>query len=126
MNWIRYSDSGAFANTLMIRRMDVPTCSSATAGAVSFVTSFANYGYHPATFNVYDRSKISLYFLLLCGIIANGENFKIDGGFCFMQSHLTVVANPWAAFYCASTWILLFASSSNANEWGPLVTSASI
>ena len=103
-----------------------PTLSSASDGDVFFVSSFTDDRSHPATFNANFRSKISLYFLLLCGIIANGEIFKFYGGLCFMLSHLTMVANPCANFPHASTWISAIASSYNANEWGTLVTAASI
>ena len=104
----------------MIRCVIVPTYSSASAGTISFVTLFTNGRSHPATFNTNDRSKIALYFLLLCGIISNGEVFKFDGGFCFMPPHLTMVANTCAAFshFCASSY--------NADEWRPLVTDDSI
>ena len=43
-----------------------------------------------------------------------------------MSSHLTIVANPCAAFPRASTWICEIASFSNADEWGLLVTAAFI
>ena len=43
-----------------------------------------------------------------------------------MSSHLTMVANPCATFSRASTWICEISSSSNADEWGTLVTAASI
>ena len=126
LKWIGSSDSGAIANASMIRGITVTTCSSASAGAVSFVASFTDGRSHPSTFNANDRSEIALYFLLLCGIIANGENFKFDSGFYFMSSHLTMVANPCAAFSRASNWICEIVLSSNANEWGPLVTAVSI
>ena len=106
--------------------LTVSTCSSTSDGDFSFVTSFTDVRYHPATFNANYRSKISLYFLLLCGIIANGEIFKFDGGFCFRSFHLNMVANSCAAFSRASTWFYGIASSYNADEWGGLVTAASI
>ena len=109
-----------------MRGITVPIFSSASAGAVSFVALFNDGRSHPATFNANDRSKIALYFLLLCGIISNGEVFKFCVGFCFLLSHLTVFANPCADFPCASTWICEIASSFNADEWGPLVTDAYI
>ena len=84
MKWIGPSDSRAVANALMMRGITVPTCSSASSGAVLFVASFTDGRSHPSTFNLNDRSKIGLYFLLFSGIIANGENFKFDGGFYFM------------------------------------------
>ena len=37
-----------------------------------------------------------------------------------------MVANPWADFSRDSTRICEIASSSNADEWGPLVTAASV
>ena len=43
-----------------------------------------------------------------------------------MSSHLTMIANPCAAFSRASTCIFEIASSSNADEWGTLVTAAPI
>ena len=43
-----------------------------------------------------------------------------------MSSHPTMVANCCPAFSRASTWICEIASSSNADEWGPLVTADSI
>ena len=89
----------------MMQGITVPTCSSASAGAVSFVASFTDGRSHPATFNANDRSKIALYFLLLYGIISNGEILKFDGGLCFMLSHLTMVEKPCADFFRALTWI---------------------
>ena len=43
-----------------------------------------------------------------------------------MSSHLTMVANPCDAFYHGLTWICEIESSSNVDDWGPLVTAASI
>ena len=43
-----------------------------------------------------------------------------------MSSHLSTVAIPCDAFSCASTWVFEISSSYNADEWGPLVTAASI
>ena len=43
-----------------------------------------------------------------------------------MSSHRTMVANPCAAFSRALTWICEIESSSNADEWGKLVTADSI
>ena len=126
LKWIGSPDSGAVANASMMRGINVPTCSSASDGAVYFVPSFTDDRYHPTTFNSKDRSKIDLYFLLLCSIIANGEMFKFDSGFYFKSSQLTMVANLCANFSCASTWICEIVSSSNADEWEPLVTASSI
>ena len=126
MKRIWSSDSGAVANSLMMRGVTVPTLSSASSGAVSFVGFFAGGRSHLATFNAKYRSKISLYFLLLCVIIANGEIFKFDGGLCFMLSHLTMVANPCSDFSRSSTCIFVITLSSNADEWGTLVTDASL
>ena len=124
MKWIGSSDIGDVANASMMRGVTVTTCSSASAGAVSFV-AFSNDGRSkPVTFNPKDISKIALYLLLLCRIIANGENFKFYGGLYFMSYHLTMVANPCAAFYRDLTWICEIASSYNADKWGPLVTAA--
>ena len=95
-------------------------------GYIYFVASFTNGRSHSATFNANYRSKIATYFMFLWGIIANGEIFKFDGGFCCMSSHLTIVGKTCAAFYRDSTWICVIASYSNANDWGTLVTAASI
>ena len=43
-----------------------------------------------------------------------------------MSSHLTMVASPYADFFCALAWIIEISSPSNDYEWGSLVTSASI
>ena len=110
----------------MMRGITIATCSSASACAVSFVALFTNGKSHPATFNSNYRYKIALYFLLLCGIIYNGEIFKFDSGFFFMSSHLTIVTNPCAAFTIATTWICEIASCSKSDEWGTLVTPVSI
>ena len=126
LKWIDSSDSGVVANTSMMQGIPVPICSSASAGDVSFVALFTDGRSHPATFNSNDRSKVDLYFLLLYGIIANGEIFKFDGGFCFISSRLTMVENPCAVFSRASTWIFNIVSYSNADEWEPLVTAAFI
>ena len=64
--------------------------------------------------------------MLLCIIIDNGENFKFGSGFCFMQPHFTMVANPFADFSRESTWIFAISLSSNVDEWGTLVNAASI
>ena len=105
LKWIGFSDSGAVDNASMMRCITVPTCSSASAGAVYSVASFTDGVSQPVNFNANDRSKIALYLLLLCGIISNGRSFKFDGGFCFMSSHTTMVANPCADFRCALNWI---------------------
>ena len=110
----------------MVWGITVPTCSSASDGVVSFVAFFTDGRFQTSTFNTNDRSKISLYFLSLCGIISNVGIFKFDCVFCFMSSHLTMVENPCADFSYASTWICENLSSSNDDEWGPLVTDASI
>ena len=96
----------------------VPTYSSASASAVSFVAFFIDVRSHPYTFNANDRSKIDIYFLLLCGIIANSGIFKFYSKFCFMSSHLTMVAKSCVDFPLASTYICEISSSSNAKEWG--------
>ena len=93
----------------MMLGITVPTCSIASDGAASFVNYFTDGRSHPATFNANDRSRIDLYFLLLCGIITNGGISKFDGG----SSHLTMVSNPCADFSCASTWIYEIESSYN-------------
>ena len=98
LKWIGSSDSGAIANASMMRNITVPTFSSASSGDVSFVAFFTYGIFHIATFKLNDRSKIALDFLLLCGIIGNGEIFKFESGFCFMSSHLTIVSNPCADF----------------------------
>ena len=126
LKWIGFSDSGAVDNASMMRCITVPTCSSASAGAVYSVASFTDGVSQPVNFNANDRSKIALYLLLLCGIIANGENFKFDGEFCFVSSNLTMVEKPHAAFCRALTWICEVASYFNADEWGILFTAASI
>ena len=81
-----------------MRVITVTTFSGASFGAVSFLASFPDGISHHATFNAKDRSKIALNSLILCGIIANGEIFKVDGEFYFMSSHLTMVAKPCDAF----------------------------
>ena len=110
----------------MMRGITSPTCPNASSGGVSFVALFADGRSYPATFKEKDRSKIALYFLLVCGIIVNGENLNFYVGLCFMSSRLTMVANPCANVSRASTWICEIASYSNVDEWGRLVTSASI
>ena len=70
--------------------------------------------------------KFLYIYLLFWGIISNGEIFKFDRGLCFMSSHLTIVAKPFADFSRVSSWIYEIASSSNADEWVLLVTAASI
>ena len=115
LNWIGSSYSGAVANSLMMQGITVPACSSASSSSVYLLALFTDGISHPATFNANYRSKIALYFLLLCSIITNSEIFKFDGGFCFMSSHLTMVSNPCADFSRALTWICEIASSSNAN-----------
>ena len=64
------------------------------------------------------RSKIDLYFLVLHSIISNGENFNFECQFCFMLSHLTMIAIPCADFYRASTCICKIASSYRAEKRG--------
>ena len=126
LKWIGSSYSRATASASMMQSITVPTVLRASDGDVSFLASFTKVRSHPANFNTNGRSKIALYFLLLCSIIANSEIFNFDGGFCFMLSHLIMVANLCADFFCAFTCICEIASSSNSGEWGILVTDASI
>ena len=126
LKWIGSPESGDFANALMMWDITVPTCSIASAGDFSFVASFTGGRFQLVTFNSNDRSKMSLYYLLLCCIIANDENFKVDYGPCFMSSHHKIVANPCADFPRASTWISATASYYNAKKWGTFVTADSI
>ena len=61
LKWIGSSDSGAVTNASMMWGITIPTCSSASAGASSFVALFTDGRSHPAIFNTNDRSKTSLY-----------------------------------------------------------------
>ena len=89
----------------MIRGIKIPTCSSASDGAVSFFTYFTNGRTYSVAFIANERYKIALYLLFWCGIITNAENFKFEDGFCFMSSHLKMVVKHCADFSRALTWI---------------------
>ena len=116
LKWIGSWYCGAVANASMMWSVTIPTFSSASASAVYFLDLFIYGRSQLATFNKNDRSKITLYLLLLCSIIISDESFKFNGRFYFMSSHLTMVANPCADFSCSLAWIFEIVSSSNVDE----------
>ena len=51
----------------------------ASSGAIRTVALFTDVSRYPATHSWYDRSRIALYVLDLCGIMARGESLSARG-----------------------------------------------
>ena len=80
------SFSGTIDHALMISSSTNPIWSIASSGAHFLVALFVDSRRYPATISSNERSRITQYFLDLCGIIARGESLSSFGRFFFNSS----------------------------------------